>query len=85
MADTVKLLLGRGADIEAKNNDGATPLILAASRADAEHVKIVKLLLAHGAQVEAKDAQGATALDRARKQRRTAIVGLLKAAAARQP
>jgi len=45
----VKLLLDRGACIEAKNNDGDTPLIIACSGG---HFEIVKLLLEQGAQIE---------------------------------
>ncbi len=45
------MLLTRGADIEAKNRHGDTPLIVAASYGKKE---IVCLLLDSGAQIEAK-------------------------------
>ncbi|UKZ79073.1 hypothetical protein TrVFT333_006824 [Trichoderma virens FT-333] len=51
-ADVVKLLLGQGANIEAKNNDGNTPLHDAARNGKAD---VTKLLLARGANIEAKN------------------------------
>jgi ankyrin repeat protein len=56
-ADTVKLLLERGADANATNNAGATPLL----RAAGNHDKI-KLLIKHGANVNARSALGNTPL-----------------------
>ena len=56
-ADTVKLLLERGADANAANNAGATPLL----RAAGDYEKI-KLLVKHGANVNARSALGNTPL-----------------------
>ncbi|MBU6399170.1 MAG: ankyrin repeat domain-containing protein [Verrucomicrobia bacterium] len=56
------LLLARGADVNARANDGSTPLL------DALHSPqptLVKLLLEHGANINARDDQGRTALFRA--------------------
>jgi uncharacterized protein len=51
--EVVELLLGRGANIEARDRlAGGTPLLVAAASADA---KMVQLLLAHGANPNARD------------------------------
>lgn len=57
--EIVKLLLDHGADLEQKDYEGNTPLILAASQGNME---IVKMLLAHGAAIQAKNNGGWTAL-----------------------
>jgi ankyrin repeat protein len=57
--DTVKLLLAKGADPNAQDNEGWHPLQLAAKRGD---VKIVQLLLDNGAYVDATNLDGASAL-----------------------
>ena len=46
------MLLDGGADIEAKENNGGTPVMLASSEG---HDKVVKLLLDGGADIEVKD------------------------------
>lgn len=48
----LKLLLMKGGNVEAKDNNGWTPLIWAAKNG---HGAVVKLLLESGANVEAKD------------------------------
>lgn len=60
-ADVAKLLLDKGANIEAKAKDkwGGTALIYAAMYGNAD---VVKLLLDKGANIEAKDNNGETAL-----------------------
>ena len=55
-------LLNRGADIEARNSQGATPLITAAERGN---IPLLTLLLKHGARIDAADRDGNTALHEA--------------------
>jgi len=73
-AEMVKLMLDRGAAIEAKDEDGWTAIMLAAYNG---HTEIVKMLLDRGAAVEARDADGNTALMWAAMEGHTATVGLL--------
>ena len=49
--EIVKLLIAKGADVNAKDKDGSTPLYLVASR---DKKEIVQLLIANGADVNAK-------------------------------
>ncbi len=55
----VQLLLDKGANIEAKDTDGWTPLMSAAVNG---HEAVVQLLLGKGANIEAKDEDGWTPL-----------------------
>lgn len=57
----VKILLDRGADVDAKTDGGWTPLMAAAYRSTKQHLQIVKDLLAHGADAQARDKDGDTA------------------------
>jgi Ankyrin repeats (3 copies)/Ankyrin repeat len=57
--ELVKLLLAKGAAVNAKAKDGTTPLHLAAKRG---HVAVAKLLFAQGANLTAKDNDGNTPL-----------------------
>jgi ankyrin repeat protein len=72
--EVVKLLLNNGAELEAKSNDGPTPLLSAASNG---HAAIVKLLIDNGAELEAKDYYGWTALSLAANNGHEALVKLL--------
>lgn len=58
-AEVVNLLLDAGANIEARDYDGNTPLMSAASYGEA---MVVKVLLARGADINATDPEGGTAL-----------------------
>ncbi len=58
-SQTIDLLLANGASIEARDVDGATPLIRAAGVGNLDAVKV---LLDRGANLEAKDGNGRTAL-----------------------
>ena len=55
----VELLLDKGADIEAKDRYGQSPLMIAAARFGSE---MVELLLEHGADVNVRSDNGASAL-----------------------
>ena len=58
--EIAELLIAEGADVNAKNVDGWTPLHSAA----AGRKEIAELLIANGADVNAKDDKGRTPLDR---------------------
>ncbi|KAI9889411.1 MAG: hypothetical protein M1814_005347 [Vezdaea aestivalis] len=70
----VRLLSEKGADVEAKTNDGSTALYWAARNG---HETVVKLLLEKGADVEAKGEYGWTALHWAARNGHEAIIKLL--------
>ncbi|KAM3077065.1 hypothetical protein ACMFMF_004980 [Clarireedia jacksonii] len=70
----VKLLLERGAKLEAKDRDSQTPLLWAAQRG---HKAVVKLLLERGAKLEAKDRDSQTPLLWAAQRGHEAVVKLL--------
>lgn len=72
--DIVELLLTRGAQADARDQNKRTPLIIAA---DKGQTKIAALLLEHGAQIDAAEQGGDTALMRAAQQGYTKIVELL--------
>jgi len=56
----VRLLLGRGANVDAESSDGRTALHLASYEGRTE---IVRLLLDHGANPDAKDKEGRTPME----------------------
>ncbi|KAL7956687.1 ankyrin repeat-containing domain protein [Trichoderma compactum] len=74
--DMVKLLLDQGANIEAKDDDGDTPLI-SAIRIGNGNAGVVKLLLDRGADVEVEDEYGNTPLQFAKRQGYEDVVKLL--------
>ena len=45
---TVELLIKKGADVDAQNNDSLTPLHCAAGKA---HIDVMEILIKHGARV----------------------------------
>lgn len=62
-ADGVELLLAAGADINATNQQGTTPLMYAKTAAmGSGNLAIMRLLLARGADINARDRAGRTAL-----------------------
>ncbi len=81
-AEIVKLLVDAGADVNAADKDGFTPLMSAAGRMDAD---IVNCLLEHGADFRLKSRAGFTALglaNRRGRSNRLVIELLTKAGAA---
>ena len=70
--EAVKQLLANGADVNAKDGDGATPLHYATDR------EIAELLIANGANVNAKDGDGETPLDLAIDFKRIKTADLLR-------
>jgi hypothetical protein len=57
--EMVKMLVENGADVNARDEDGATPLMFLAAAGELE---LIKLLLQKGAQINARDNKGVTAL-----------------------
>ena len=76
----VKSLLEQGADINAKDKNGRTALILATEKG---YVEIVKVLLEHGADVNAIDKNCNVPLSLAKEKGHSEIAQLLKQAGAR--
>jgi ankyrin repeat protein/truncated hemoglobin YjbI len=59
----VRLLLERGAGVDALDGDGLTPLVhLSKTRSKAGPIPVMELLAAHGANLDARDAMGGTLL-----------------------
>lgn len=79
--EIIRMLLEKGADVNKKEPNGATPLIYIAANKQTTSDKrtaVVKMLLAAGADKKLKDKDGATALDWAKSVGNTDIVEILK-------
>ena len=77
--DLVKALLDAGANINAQESRGMTPLMYAVTT-DHGDVEIAKLLIARGANVNLKSTAGETAADWARKSGSAPLISLLQGA-----
>jgi ankyrin repeat protein len=82
-AHWVKMLLDHGADANAKDPEGLTALMLAAS-SDTLPAETIKTLLAGGADVNARTPKGETALDFAKLRGQTPATALLVKAGAKE-
>jgi ankyrin repeat protein len=78
----IKVLLEKSAFIDAQSPNGTTPLMMAAMYGTTE---TVKLLLDEGADIAMKNEQGMTAAAFAQRGQRPDAIGLLAAAARKQP
>jgi hypothetical protein len=74
--ELVKTLLDAGADANATDVRGMTPLMFAAAT-DRQNPEIIRMLIAHGAGIDAKSLAGETALDWSRKNGFTAVTDSL--------
>ena len=72
----LRLLLERGADVNARNDRGRTPLHEVSHNGAV--LEVVHLLLEHGADVEAKDNDGKIALQHASEEGYDDVVKLLR-------
>ena len=77
--EKIDYLISKGANVNATDNLGNTPLILAAHNYDDEITEIVRSLLNHNPDLEAKDLDGMTALHWAAKRGYADAVKLLVA------
>jgi ankyrin repeat protein len=75
--DIVELLLAKGADANITDDEGHTPLHIAASYAAWRYPQIVELLVSYGTDINGKDNAGKTALSYAIEYARIEIVQLL--------
>jgi ankyrin repeat protein len=74
--DIAEMLIGHGANVNARAQDGFTPLLNAGT------LELTRFLLQHGADPFAKDNRGETALDWAKQMNRKEQAALLEAAMA---
>lgn len=79
--ETVKLLLSRGAVVNAQDAEGFTPLMYAAATFDRGNTEIIGALLTAGADVQLRTPAGDTALSLAERYGNTHAADIIKAAA----
>jgi ankyrin repeat protein len=75
----LQFLLDRGADINSRDADNRSPLMLAVIH---RRAKVVDLLLTHGADANAADRSGTTPLQAAQSSHQAGIAAALRAAGA---
>jgi ankyrin repeat protein len=75
-------LLAHGANVNARQSDGSTPLLLAAAQG---HQHLVQLFLKHQAMISPRNSRHATARSAASRAGHHTIVGLIDAAAESRP
>jgi ankyrin repeat protein len=80
--DVVAYLVEQGMDVNARANDGGTPLIAAVDAAGSRS-ETIQYLLSHGADPHARDNQGRAAVDFTRERNNFDTVPLLEAAMTR--
>ena len=82
MTEVVQLLIDHGANVNAADDAGFTPLMYIAFDAtggeDKKTIHAARLLMEHGADVNARDKDGKTALAHAPRSSRNLITALLK-------
>lgn len=78
---TLRLLLQRAANVNAKTQTGKTPLMIAAASGNSD---AVKLFLQHHAKVNLRDLDGHTALSQANTTNWAKVLRMLKAARAKK-
>ena len=81
--ETAKLLLESGANVNVRNKDGDTPLMIA-SGGGVVKTQIVELLIEKGADLRSKNAKGETALTIARKDKLGDVIRLLRNASTKR-
>ncbi|MDA7676812.1 ankyrin repeat domain-containing protein [bacterium] len=73
--DTIVMLIALGQNVNAKDDDGSTPLHYASAKSNKE---VTELLIVESADVNAKDEDGETPLDFANKVKRFKTAALLR-------
>lgn len=76
--EAARILIRHNAIIDARANNGATPLHFAAFKSRPGHLEVAKILLENNADVNVRMNNGATALSLALFRRNTEMINLLR-------